>query len=607
MFSLFPPFLLLGYGASAALAAFGVTTFGNGFRVDTGGGLIFDISKSNGDITNLDYNGVQYQDPSKLSAINSGLGSSSVTAESIGGHIKITVQPSGLPLTQYFVAKPSDPTIYMATYITGEISPGELRWLARMRRAVLPNGFHNPVSDVKGCTAFEGKDTFRCPNKETRCKMYSSDRFIDDIVHGVTGSNVGVWMIMPDVAYETSSGGPFMRDINNQGSDQQELYWYMNSGHVRTEPWRFGLMGPFAMRFTTGAKPSETLDTSFFESLSIRGYVPAAGRGSVSGSATGVPSNFETVLHWYNSKAQYWTKASGSTYKSPLMKPGTYTMKMYKNEYEVAKDSVIISAGATTTKNIASITPNPPVIFRIGEFDGQPFEFKNGDKFLRMHPSDYRMSSWGGTYTVGQSNPKDFPMAVFSKIGGPASVKFNLASNQLTATTLRIGTTLSFKGGRPTVNINGWRSSDPGVPTLIDSRGVTRGAYRGYGEVYTWNVPASALRAGANTMTISVAGSGDADFLSANFIFDAVELQGQAGSGVPTNPPQISDTTSTLPTASTTPPGSCSQPKYAQCGGRDFNGCSTCSSGTKCTTLNETSSMIIFATVGATVQATQTQ
>jgi rhamnogalacturonan endolyase len=60
---------------------------------------------------------------------------------------------------------------------------------------------------------------------------------------------------------------------------------------------------------------------------------------------------------------------------------------------------------------------------------------------------------------------------------------------------------------------------------LIDSRGVTRGAYRGYGEVYTWNVPASAFKEGANTLTLGVSGSGDAGWLSANYIVDAVELQ----------------------------------------------------------------------------------
>jgi rhamnogalacturonan endolyase len=63
------------------------------------------------------------------------------------------------------------------------------------------------------------------------------------------------------------------------------------------------------------------------------------------------------------------------------------------------------------------------------------------------------------------------------------------------------------------------------VQKLIDSRGVTRGAYRGWGDVYTWNVPASAFKAGANTLTVGVSGSGDTEWLSANYIVDAVELQ----------------------------------------------------------------------------------
>ena len=122
-----------------------------------------------------------------MSAINSGLGASTVTAETINGIIKITVVAKSLPLTHYYVAKPDDPTIYMATHITGEISPGELRWLARLRRSAVPNGWHGDVANLDGCTAFEGKDTFKCPNGQTRCKMYTSDRFIEDQVHGVTG------------------------------------------------------------------------------------------------------------------------------------------------------------------------------------------------------------------------------------------------------------------------------------------------------------------------------------------------------------------------------------------------------------------------------------
>ena len=96
---------------------------------------------------------------------------------------------------------------------------------------------------------------------------------------------------MPGTAYETSSGGPFMRDINNQGTDtQQELTFYMNSGHLRTEPWRMGLKGPYAMVFSNSGWPSGNRDTSFFSELSIPNYVPQSGRGRVTGSATGVPS-----------------------------------------------------------------------------------------------------------------------------------------------------------------------------------------------------------------------------------------------------------------------------------------------------------------------------
>jgi len=150
--------------------------------------MLTECSRSTGDITSLLFNGVQYQGTSKMTHINSGLGTSKVTAETVNGYVRITVAAGSQPVTQYFVAKPNDPTIYMATYITREVDPGELRFLARLRRSAVPNGWHGDVAVLDGCTAFEGKDTFKCPNGQTRCKMYTSDRFIDDQVHGVTGS-----------------------------------------------------------------------------------------------------------------------------------------------------------------------------------------------------------------------------------------------------------------------------------------------------------------------------------------------------------------------------------------------------------------------------------
>lgn len=186
---------LVLFGAAPARAAFGLTSTSSSYRVDTDGGLVFEVSRRNGDITSLLYKGTQYQGTNKNSHINSGLGTSTVTAETVpssaalGGipTIKITVKSSGMPVTHYYVARAGESRIYMATYITREVDPGELRWLARLRRREVPNGWHGDVGHIDGCTAFEGKDTFKCPNGQTRCKMYTADRFLEDQVHGVTG------------------------------------------------------------------------------------------------------------------------------------------------------------------------------------------------------------------------------------------------------------------------------------------------------------------------------------------------------------------------------------------------------------------------------------
>ena len=43
--------------------------------------------------------------------------------------------------------------------------------------------------------------------------VYSSVRFIENQVHGVTGSKIGAYMIVPGVGFESSSGGPFFRYV----------------------------------------------------------------------------------------------------------------------------------------------------------------------------------------------------------------------------------------------------------------------------------------------------------------------------------------------------------------------------------------------------------
>ncbi|VDC05272.1 unnamed protein product [Peniophora sp. CBMAI 1063] len=515
--------------ASVAFAAFGITTPSSGrLQVDSGAGLVVQLNTANGDVVSILYNGVQLQDSSKFTQIASGFGSATVTS-SVSNNVAVIAASSsaiGGNIVQYYIVRSGVNNLYMATYADAEPSVGELRLIARLSRSAVPNSMTG--ADIKGGTAIEGSDVFTVSG-QTRSKFYSSIRHIQDQVHGVTGSGVGVYMVIPGTGYERSSGGPFFRDINNQGGDQQELYFYMNSGHEQTESYRTGLFGPYAMVFTTGSTPSGTLDTSFMDSLGLKGYVAASGRGKVSGSYSGVLSGPAVTVGFANSAAQYWASGSGSgsgSFTSPAMIPGTYTATLYQGELAVATGSVSVSAGGTASLTLKSSLSQPSTIWAIGTVDGTPSGFLNADKIEHMHPSDSRMSSWGPvTFTVGSSSASSFPMAQFKDNNSPTTIKWTATSSQIGARTLRIRTTEAFAGGRPSINVNSWSSSIPSAPTAIDSRGVTRGTWRGLNQVYDYAIPSGTLVAGSNTITINVvSGSSGDDFLSPNFVFDSVEL-----------------------------------------------------------------------------------
>ena len=92
------------------------------------------------------------------------------------------------------------------------------------------------------------------------------------------------------------------------------------------------------------------------------------------------------------------------------------------------------------------------------------------------------------TYTVGQQDIGYFPMAIFQAIGS-VTMRFALQSGQGGARTLKIATTLAFAGARPVVAVNSaWTSATPAIPDQPDSRGVTRGTYRGNNIEYTYSI-----------------------------------------------------------------------------------------------------------------------
>lgn len=512
---------------SAPAVPLALTDSGGRLQVDTRAGLIFQISKANGDMVSLNYKGMELQDQAKFSGIASGLGSAVVSATTTDGGTVVTITCTTPTLTHYYVARGGTSGVFMATYTTAEPAVGELRYIARLDRNRLPNG--NPFADISSTTrTVEGSDVFALDNGQTRSKFFNNPPAITNLVHGVTGPGAAAWMIMGN--REASSGGPFFRDINNQGGAQQELYNYMNSGHTQTDAeYRMGLHGPYALMITSGDAPAADLDVRWMATLGIQGWV--TDRGNVAGTVAGIPAGTPVVIGWASARAQYWSTATGSgSFTSPPMIPGEYVMTLYKKELALSTLAVSVATG-TVTQNLVYAEPDRPFLFRIGDFDGTPEGFRNASLQANMHPSDVRMMPWGPlTYTVGTSPLADFPMAQFKAVNDPTTIRFSLTSAQVVPHTLRIAVTLAFAGARPVVTINpgtpqSYTSPVPPPPVQPNSRGVTRGTYRGNNTEYTFDIPASAFVAGSNALTISAAsGSSGTTFLSPNFVYDAVQL-----------------------------------------------------------------------------------
>ncbi len=433
--------------------------------------------------------------------------------------------PSGSgTLHHYLVAVNGHNNIYMATYVNSA-GAGELRWITRLNPSVITTVV--TPAEVNGGTAIESTDIYLLDG-QTRSKYYSNRRAMDLTVRGVTGSGIGVYMAYGN--RESSAGGPFFRDIEQQGATDNQLYNYMWSAHNQTEAQRLNVLyGPYALMLS-GSTPPAAPDMSFMDGLGLIGNVPASGRGYAAGATSGVPGGTAATVGFANATAQYWAAAqSDGDYYSTAMKPGTYTMTLYAGELAAATKTVTITAGTTNFgQNIDSswFTPASPV-FRIGAWTGTPAGFLNSGNLTSMHPSDARMASWGPvTYTVGSSSGSEFPAYQFKNVSNPTTVRFTLTSSQIAARTVRIGITAAYAGGRPQITVNGWTSPAPSPSSQPSSRSLTIGTYRGNNTLFTYAVPASAFAAGTNTMTITVISGSSAlsNYLSPSFSYDCVEM-----------------------------------------------------------------------------------
>jgi rhamnogalacturonan endolyase len=517
------PITLVVTGSALARAA--TTT---DITFDTGSGVVFTVDGMNGDMKSLQHNGVELAAPGQAAGqFESGWTSANVSSQTFnrGQSILVTAANPSIGVTQYYFARRGDNTIYLATNISSTLDPAEARFISRLDSSLLPDSA--VAANTGGSSgAIEGSDVFGFPDGTTASKFYSSQRLIAQQPYGASGPGHGVFIIPG--TQEESSGGPFFRDIevNNTG-DVTNLTAYLFSSHAQTESLRTGLHGPYALAITDGSAPAAT-NLDFLSSF-IPGLLSARQRGTVRGQVSGSFGGLPVTVALAGPNGQFWTSVAATcSFTIPKVRPGTYTATLYAGELAIGTPaSVTVSAGRTATVNLSGNVPTPGSLFQIGTFDGTPAGFLNADRIETEHPSDVRMSPWTVANFDATAPASGFPMALFKTVNSPLTVTFNLDSVPANGAVLRIATTLSFAGGRPAIAIGDFTSpsSDSPLPTNLDSRGVTRGTWRGINHIYTFTIPASALQVGSNAAAISVvSGSSGTGFLSPNFVFDALAL-----------------------------------------------------------------------------------
>ncbi|GAA1600146.1 rhamnogalacturonan lyase B N-terminal domain-containing protein [Actinoplanes couchii] len=526
--------LAAGLASTAVLAGAGLLGIGQpwanaaaNISFDTGTGLAFTINGDNGNMTSLKHNGTEMTAPGFAAGqFESGFSSATVTSKTFnnGSSILVSVASASTGVTQYYFARKNDNTVYLATNVSKALNPGEARFIARLKPSLLTT---SPAAAKTGgfTTTVEGSDVFANSAGRTASKFYSSQRLITQQPFGASGTGHGAF-ILP--AYtDMTSGGPFFRDIEvNDTGAAVNITHYMFSGHQQTEALRLGLHGPYALSLTDGSAP--TARSMDFLAQFIPGMLSNAQRGGVSGTASGTWNGLKATVALAGPNGQYWGQVKSGQFVIGHVKPGTYTATLYTGELAVgATRSITVTAGSTGTLAMTGSVPAAGTLFQLGTFDGTPAGFLNADRIETMHPSDSRMSAWKAAgYSVADGAAK-FPMAAFKSVNSPAALNFALSSVPANGVKLRIATTSTFAGGRPAVAIGGYTSPASASPTPVNlnSRNVTRGTWRGINTTYTYSIPASALKTGTNTLSISVvSGSSGETFLSPNFIFDALAL-----------------------------------------------------------------------------------
>lgn len=151
--------LLLLLLARVASAAWGYTETSSSYVIDTGKGLVVTVSSSNGDITSMQYNGVEYNGyDGKNTQVESGLGASDVSIVQYSGDnnvIKVTVVYG--TLKHYLFFRYGNNNVYIFTNKADD-TVEVLRYIVRFPSDIFPHTTADSDYEDSSTVVIEAED-----------------------------------------------------------------------------------------------------------------------------------------------------------------------------------------------------------------------------------------------------------------------------------------------------------------------------------------------------------------------------------------------------------------------------------------------------------------
>lgn len=380
---------------------------------------------------------------------------------------------------------------------------------------------------------------------------YDWANYIDrDTLHGLSDKYYGMWNI--PVSYEWINGGPERQELTVHATSKSPITIQMLQGEhlggnaMVLDEGEQKLYGPFLIysnmktpKITGPILDAQAMAEQQREEWPFQWFDNALypkERGMVTGQlrlTTGQRADSVRIIlaqekgadpithtHGY----QFWTltEADG-TFTLPNVRPGTYHLYAYATCGDVTDmlevDDIEVAAGEQSVGTI-DWTPEryDHQLWLIGENDRRSSEYCLSDS-LRQY------GLWNAvpaslTYTIGESNPKtDWYYAQTKK--GTWTIKFNLDETYTGTACLTASLAgATHSGATVTVKVNGTTRAT-WQPGFNDAAIYRSAVQSGRHQLMRTTFPASALKQGANTITLTMSGNGS----NGGFMYDCLKLE----------------------------------------------------------------------------------